>query len=206
MGYNSIVGSGPDSCTLHYETNRRTTYPGEIVCMDVAGEYHGYSADVTRSFPVSGTFSKEQRAIYDLVLAAQDAGIAACKPGASFGATHQAASKVLREGMMRLGIIKGENELGRYFMHGTSHTIGLDVHDSGIGMLQPGVCLTVEPGIYIPAGSPCDKKWWNIGVRIEDDILVTEAGPVNLSAGAPRGAAQIEALMKQKGIGNVKIG
>ncbi len=206
VGYNSIVGSGPDSCTLHYETNRRTTYPGEIICMDVAGEYHGYSADVTRSFPVNGTFTKEQRAIYDLVLAAQDAGIAACKVGASFGASHQAASKVLLEGMTKLGIIKTPNELGRYFMHGTSHTIGLDVHDSGIGTLQPNVTMTVEPGIYIPANSPCDKKWWNIGVRIEDDILVTESGPINLSAGAPRGAAQIEALMKQKGIGNLKIG
>ncbi len=206
VGYNSIVGAGPDSCTLHYEEDRRAMNAGEIVCMDVAGEYHGYSADVTRSFPVSGTYSKEQRAIYDLVLAAQDAGIAACRSGADFRASHQAASKVLLDGMTKLGIVKTPRDLARYFMHGTSHTIGLDVHDSSIGTLAPGVTMTVEPGIYIPAGSPCDPKWWNIGVRIEDDVLVTDGAPVILSAGAPRKADEIEALMRQKGIGNVKIG
>jgi Xaa-Pro aminopeptidase len=206
VGYNSIVGAGPDSCVLHYEENRRTIRDGEMICMDVAGEYHGYSADVTRSYPANGKFSPTQLAIYNLVLEAQDAGIAACKPGASFNAAHQAAEKVLRDGMLRLGIIKDGNELRRYFMHGTSHTIGLDVHDSPTRTIAPGVAMTVEPGIYIPAGSPCDPKWWNIGVRIEDDILVTETGPVNLSAGAPRKAADIEALMKAKGIGNVKLG
>lgn len=206
VGYNSIVGAGPDSCVLHYEENRRTMNAGEIVCMDVAGEYHGYSADVTRSFPVNGQFTKEQRAIYNLVLAAQDAGIAACKPGASFRASHQAAEKELLAGLTRLGIIKSPGELGRYFMHGTSHTIGLDVHDTGVATLAPGVCLTVEPGLYIPADSPCDPKWWNIGIRIEDDILVTASGPINLSAGAPRQPDAIEGLMKQKGVGNVKIG
>lgn len=206
VGYNSIVGAGPDSCVLHYESSRRAVLPGEVVCMDCAGEYHGYSADVTRSFPVSGAFSKEQRAIYDLVLAAQDAGIAACKPGAPFRATHDAASRVLMEGLTKLGIVKTANDLYRYFPHGTSHTIGLDVHDSPVSKMEAGVCLTVEPGVYIPAGSPCDPKWWNIGVRIEDDILVTPTGAVNLSAGAPRRAEEIEALMKQKGIGNTKIG
>ena len=206
VGYNSIIGAGPDSCTLHYEADRRPIEKGEMICMDVAGEYHGYSADVTRSFPAGGTFSKEQRTIYDLVLAAQDAGIAACRPGAPFRATHDAARKVLLDGLTRLGIVKDPKELGRYFPHGTSHTIGLDVHDSAIGVLAPNVLLTVEPGIYIPAGSPCDPKWWNIGVRIEDDVLVTDGDPVVLSAGAPRKAVEIEALMREKGIGNVKIG
>ncbi|RYG23186.1 M24 family metallopeptidase [bacterium] len=206
VGYNSIVGGGPDSCVLHYEENRRTIRNGEIVCMDVAGEYHGYSADVTRSYPANGKFTPAQLAIYNLVLEAADAGIAACRPEAPFGASHRAAETVLRDGMLRLGIIKNASELRRYFMHGTSHTIGLDVHDSPVQTMKPGVALTVEPGIYIPAGSPCDPKWWNIGVRIEDDILITATGAINLSAGVPRKAAEIEALMKAKGIGNVKLG
>jgi Xaa-Pro aminopeptidase len=204
--YNSIVGSGPNSCILHYEANRRKMAAGEIICMDVGGEYHGYAADVTRSFPVGGKFSPAQRAVYDVVLAAQDAGIAACRPGASFGDPHRAAEKVMAEGLVRLGIIKEPRELGRYFMHGTSHYIGLDVHDShGDNTLRDGYTLTVEPGIYIKAGSPCDPKWWNIGIRIEDDILVTEKGPVNLSGALPRQAAAIEALMREKGIGNVGV-
>lgn len=201
--YNSIVGSGLNSCILHYETNRRKTVAGDLICMDVGGEYHGYAADVTRTYPVNGKFSREQRAIYELVLAAQQAGIEACKAGNSFGAPGQAATRVLEEGMKRLGIIKNPSELGRYFMHGTSHYIGLDVHDShGDNTLRENYALTVEPGIYIKAGSPCDKKWWNIGVRIEDDILVTANGPVNLSGALPRKVDAIEALMKEKGIGN----
>ena len=206
QGYNSIVGSGPSSCILHYEADRRQMKAGEIICMDVGGEYHGYSADVTRSFPVNGKFTPAQKAIYELVLASQEAGIAACRSGASFQAPHEAATKVLAEGMIRLGIIKSRSELGQYFMHGTSHYIGLDVHDPmGDFTLRPNYVLTVEPGIYIKAGSPCDPKWWNIGVRIEDDILVTEGEPVNLSAGAPRKVAEIEALMRQKGVGNAPL-
>ena len=207
VGYNSIVGSGPNSTILHYEADRRLMKSGDIICMDVAGEYHGYSADVTRSFPVNGKFSPEQKAIYDIVLAAQDAGIAECKVGNSFGAPHQAAEKVIVDGLMKLGIIKSAGEVGRYFMHGTSHYIGLDVHDAhGDNTLQENYALTVEPGIYIKEGSPCDKKWWNIGVRIEDDILVTSRGPVNMSAKAPRKTEDIEALMREKGIGNVSSG
>lgn len=207
QGYNSIVGSGPNACILHYEANRKEMKAGEIICMDVAGEFHGYTADVTRSFPVSGKFSPEQKAVYEVVLEAQKAGIAACVPGAKFGAAHAAATKVIAAGLKRLGIIKESSEVGRYFMHGTSHYIGLDVHDSmGDDTLQPNYVLTVEPGIYIKAGSPCDKKWWNIGIRIEDDILVTEKGPENLSQGVPREVKEIEALMKAKGLGNVPIG
>ncbi|AIE84956.1 secreted Xaa-Pro aminopeptidase [Fimbriimonas ginsengisoli Gsoil 348] len=206
VAYNSIVGSGPNSTILHYEADRRLMEKGDIVCMDVAGEYHGYAADVTRSFPVSGKFSPEQKAIYEIVLAAQDAGIAACKAGAPFSSAHVAAAKILGDGLLKLGVITDRNQLGRYFMHGTSHYVGLDVHDAhGDNTLREGAELTVEPGIYIKAGSPCDKKWWNIGVRIEDDILVTANGPVNLSAGAPRKVRDIEALMRQRGIGNIRL-
>ena len=207
VGYNSIVGSGPNSCILHYEADRRLMKDGDIICMDVAGEYHGYTADITRSFPVNGKFSPEQRVIYNLVLEAQNAGIAACRVGSPFGAPHAAAAKVISDGLIRLGIIKQPNETNRYFMHGTSHYIGLDVHDShGDNTLQANYTLTVEPGIYIKEGSPCDKKWWNIGVRIEDDILVTAGGPVNMSIRAPRTVEQIEALMRRDGLGNLEIG
>jgi Xaa-Pro aminopeptidase len=203
VGYPSIVGSGPNSTILHYTANRRLIQAGDILCMDAGGEYHGYSADVTRSFPASGKFSPEQRAIYEIVLAATDAGIAQCVAGKSFQAPHQAASEVLARGLIRLGIIKDQSELGRYFMHGTSHFIGLDVHDSqGSSTLAPNMTLTVEPGIYIKAGSPCDKKWWNIGIRIEDDILVTDGAPVNMSARAPRTIAEIERTMAEKGMRN----
>ncbi|RYG33158.1 M24 family metallopeptidase [bacterium] len=183
MGYPSILGGGENSCILHYNTNRRLLKAGDVVCMDAGGEYHGYTADVTRTFPVSGKFSPEQKTIYDLVLRAQNAGIAECVSGKSFGAPGQAATKIIADGLVKLGLIKTPNEVGRYFMHGTSHSLGLDVHDvmPRDSTLKPGVVLTVEPGIYIREGSPVDKKWWNIGCRIEDDILVTRGAPENLS-------------------------
>jgi Xaa-Pro aminopeptidase len=206
-GYNSIVGSGPNSCILHYETNRREMKSGDLIVMDVGGEYHGYTADVTRTFPVNGKFTLPQRAIYDLVLRAQDAGIAACRSGAAFNAGHRAAMDVIQKGLVDLGVIASPDEASRYFMHGTSHYIGLDVHDAhGDNTLKPNYTLTVEPGIYIKEGSPCDPKWWNIGVRIEDDILVTEGDPINLSGALPRQATQIEALMRERGIGNAPLG
>jgi Xaa-Pro aminopeptidase len=196
--YNSIVGSGPNSCILHYEDDRRMMRDGDMVCIDAAGEYHGYAADVTRSFPVNGHFTTAQREIYEIVRKAQEAGIAECRAGKPFGSTHIAAQKVLAQGMKDLGIIKTDGELARYFMHGTSHYVGLDVHDAhGSNTLQPGAILTVEPGLYIRAGSPCDKKYWDIGVRIEDDILVTAGDPIVLSAGAPRTIAEIERLMRK---------
>lgn len=195
-GYPSIVGSGPMSCILHYETNRRPARDGDLVLMDCGAEYHGYTADVTRTIPLNGKFSEAQRAIYNLVLEAQDSGIAACRAGSSFMSGHFRAMSVISRGLMKLGITRSEGQASRYFMHGTSHYIGLDVHDIGpVGALVPGMVMTVEPGIYIPEGSPCDKKWWNIGVRIEDDILITEEGPVNLSGALERTAEQIEGLM-----------
>ncbi len=205
VGYPSIVGCGPSSTILHYESDRARLKAGDIVCMDAGGEYHGYSADVTRSFPVNGKFSKEQKEIYNIVLAAQDAGIAALKVGEPSSASSSPAAKVLADGLIKLGIIKSADELGRYYFHGIGHMIGLDVHDVGGGSLKPGMVMTVEPGIYIKAGSPCDPKYWNIGIRIEDDILITTAGPVNLSAMAPRKAEDIEKLMAQKGIGNISL-
>lgn len=199
-GYPSIVGSGPNSCILHYETSRRRTAPGDLVLMDCGAEYHGYSADVTRTFPVSGTFTPEQRAIYDLVLEAQIAGIDVCRAGNNFQAAHRVAVDIISAGLVRLGIITSPEQYRTYFMHGTSHYLGLDVHDVGTpGTLKPGMVLTVEPGVYIAAGSPCDRKWWNIGVRIEDDILVTDADPVNLSGGLERAPDAIEALMHAGG-------
>ena len=203
--YPCIVGNGPNSTILHYESDRGPLVAGDLLLMDCAGEYHGYAADVTRTIPVSGKFSTEQRAIYNVVLAAQDAGIAALKPGVSFRASHLAATKVIQEGLLKLKIIQKPSEVSRYFVHGTSHTVGLDVHDSPTGLVTPGVVMTVEPGIYIKAGSPCDKKWWNIGIRIEDDILITERGPVNMSGALPRDPDGIERLMRGRGLGNTKI-
>jgi Xaa-Pro aminopeptidase len=195
VGYPPIVGAGENSTILHYQSLRKQMKAGEIICMDAAGEFHGYSSDVTRSFPVSGKFSPEQKAIYEVVLRAQEAGIAKCRQGMTTGQVGAACSEELAKGLIALGIIKSQNELGRYYMHGFGHGIGLDVHDPLPGTLAAGACLTVEPGIYVKAGSPCDEKWWNIGIRIEDAILVTEGAPVNMSAAAPRTVAEIERVM-----------
>lgn len=196
VGYPSIVGSNYNACILHYTTNRRRAMGSELILADCGAEYHGYTADITRTFPVSGRFTPEQRRIYDIVLEAQDSGIAACRSGNRFRAPHEAARSVIARELMALGIITRADSVSRYFMHGTSHYLGLDVHDPGTyGPLKPGVVLTVEPGIYIAAGSPCDKKWWNIGIRIEDDILVTADDPVNMSQALPRRANDIEALV-----------
>lgn len=195
-GFPSILGSGENSCILHYNTNRRPMKNNDLLIVDIGAEYHGYSADVTRTLPVNGKFSPEQKIIYDLVLKAQEAGIEACRKGNKFWDPHYAALKVIAEGLKELGIINDPDQANWYFPHGTSHYLGLDVHDAGTyGPLKPGNVITVEPGIYIPEGSPCDKKWWNIGVRIEDDILITEDDPVILSIKAPRTTEEIEKLM-----------
>jgi Xaa-Pro aminopeptidase len=195
-GYPSIVGAGNNACILHYETNDKPRLGNDLILMDCGAEYHGYTADVTRTAPPSGKFSVAQRQIYELVLAAQEAGIRECRAGSAFQAPGKAAQQVVTDGLLKLGIIAAPEEMRRYFPHGTSHYLGLDVHDRGpYGPLQAGNVITVEPGIYIPEGSPCDKKWWNIGVRIEDDILVTGGAPENLSKEAPRTVAEVEALM-----------
>ena len=174
-GYPSIVGAGNNGCVLHYVENNKMKIEGELVLMDLGAEYHGYTADVTRTIPASGKFSPEQKAIYDIVYNAQEAGIAAAIIGNNGNSTHNAGLKIINEGLFKLGIIKSADEKHMYFPHGTSHHIGLDVHDlSNYGNYEANMVITVEPGIYIPNGSDCDKKWWGIAVRIEDDILITE--------------------------------
>ncbi len=200
VAYPSIVGSGENSCVLHPSRNRKKFVKNDLLLTDAGAEYHGYAADITRTVPVNGKFTEEQKAIYELVLAAQEAAILVCKAGNNFYATHREAVKVIQAGLLQLGIIKDASDYRNYFAHGTSHFLGLDVHDVGTkGDLKVGNILTVEPGIYIPEGSDCDKKWWNIGVRIEDDILITNAEPENLSARLPKTIVEIEALMILKG-------
>lgn len=199
-GYPSINGAAGNACVLHYITNLKVIQSGELLLSDCAAEYHGYSADVTRTVPANGKFTEAQKQIYEIVLQAQDAGIAACKAGLPFSGVDAASRAVVNAGLIKLGIAANEKEARKYFPHGTSHHLGLDVHDMGPRVLEAGVVLTVEPGIYIPAGSNCDKKWWDIGVRIEDDILVTQDAPINLSAGSPRTVAEIEKMTKGKSI------
>jgi len=203
VGYPSIVGGGENSCILHYETNRKKLDPGNLLVIDAGAEYHGYTADVTRTLPVDGTFSYEEKAIYNIVLEAQEAGIKASREGAEFRAPHNAAAAIIQKGLQDLGIIKNPEDYLKYFFHGTSHYLGLDVHDAGnYGKLAPNTIITVEPGIYIAAGSDCDPKWWNIGVRIEDDVLITASDPEILSGSLPKTIPEIEALMKQESLFN----
>lgn len=198
-GYPSIVGAGDNACVLHYITNDKTDLKNQLILMDLGAEYNGYTADVTRTIPVSGKFSPEQKALYQIVYDAQNAGIKAAQKGASFRAIGEACSKVVQKGLLDLGLIKDPQEYRRYLPHGVAHHIGLDVHDPGLYQnLDTNMVITVEPGIYVPQGSPCDPKWWDIGIRIEDDILITENGPVNLSAAAPRAWDEIEKLMAEE--------
>lgn len=203
QGYPSIVGAGHNGCVLHYIENTKMSAGKDMVLMDLGAEYHGYTADVTRTIPANGKFNKEQRAIYDLVYAAQEAGIASTVVGATTREIDAAGRKIINEGLVELGIIDSVAQGRKYFPHGTSHHIGLDVHDlSMYGPLEENMIITVEPGIYIPEGSDCDSKWWGIAVRIEDCILITEDGPVNFSGMAPRHADEIEELMKEESILN----
>jgi len=187
MAFPSIVGSGPNSCIPHYTRNRRQAKAGELVVLDVGGDYRHYAADITRTVPVSGTFSPRQREIYALVLQAQQAAIEAVKPGARFNETDRVAREIIGKGLKKLGLIKNTQEARRYFMHGTSHTLGMDVHDVWVNTLEPGMVITVEPGIYIPEEA--------LGIRIEDDVRVTRTGSEVLSRGVPKRAEEIEALM-----------
>jgi len=190
MAFPSIVGSGPNSCILHYSACRRKLEAGDLVVMDVGGDYRHYAADITRTVPVSGKFTQRQRAMYDLVLKAQIAAIRAVKPGVSFGETDRVARKIIGEGLKNLGLIKSSVHARRYFPHGTSHTLGMDAHDIPAGKLETGMVLTVEPGIYIAEEA--------LGIRIEDDVLVTEKGAEVLSIGVAKRAEEIEALMAER--------
>lgn len=204
-GYPSICGAGENSCILHYVTNRKPMDHNDLIVVDCGAEYHGYTADITRTLPANGKFSPEQKSIYDIVLEAQLAGIAKCKKGNEFRDPHKAAVAVIKKKLKALGIIQKEEDYVQYFFHGTSHYLGLDVHDAGLyGPLEVGNVITVEPGIYIPANSPCDPKWWNIGIRIEDDILITDGEPENLSGSVPKTTESIEKMMAEMSYLNEK--
>lgn len=208
--YSPIVGGGANGCILHYVENNMPLNDGELLLIDAGAEVECYAADITRTFPVNGRFSKPQRAIYEVVLAAQQAAIAKIKPGNHWNDPHDAAVRVLTEGLVELGLLKGkerqlikDQEYRRFYMHRTGHWLGMDVHDVGdykVGgewrVLEPGMVMTVEPGLYIPAGSKgVAKKWWNIGVRIEDDVLATPKGYEVLTIATPKSMEAIETLM-----------
>ena len=195
-GYNSIVGAGANSCILHYVTNEDINIDNELILMDLGAEYRGYTADVTRTIPVNGKFSPEQKEIYDLVYESQEEAIKKAIIGNTFNDIYVESLEIISQGLIKLGIINDPKEAKKYYPHGVSHHIGLDVHDPGSRTLEKNMVITVEPGIYIPENSDCDPKWWNIGVRIEDDILITDTEPINLSVDAPRSSNEIEKIMK----------
>jgi Xaa-Pro aminopeptidase len=208
--YPSIVGAGENGCILHYTENSSKLKKGDLLLIDAGCEYEYYASDITRTFPVDGRFSRAQRSLYELVLEAQYAAIEQVRPGKTWNQPHDAAVRVMTEGLVRLGLLKGKVEnlvkkeaYKRFYMHRTGHWLGMDVHDVGeykVGdewrVLEPGMVLTIEPGIYIASGSKgVAKKWWNIGIRIEDDVLVTKEGHEVLSVDAPKSVEEIEALM-----------
>jgi Xaa-Pro aminopeptidase len=209
--YHPIVGSGENACILHYVENAATIEEGQLLLVDAGCEYDYYASDITRTFPVGGRFSPEQRAVYDIVLEAQAAAIEVARVGNHWNDPHDAAVKAITRGLVKLGILKGrvptlikDEAYRRFYMHRTGHWLGMDVHDVGdykVGeqwrVLEPGMVMTIEPGIYIAPGSKgVAKKWWGIGVRIEDDVLVTKEGPELLSADVPRDPDAIERLMQ----------
>ena len=208
--YPPIVGAGANACVLHYRENNSELADGDLLLIDAGCEYDYYASDITRTFPVNGRFSKPQRAIYELVLKAQAAAIKKIRPGNHWNEPHDAAVKVITRGLVKLGLLQGsasarikDGSYKKFFMHRTGHWIGMDVHDVGdykVGgqwrVLEPGMVMTVEPGIYIPARSKgVPKKWWNIGVRIEDDVLVTRGGCDVLSKQLPSAPDEIEAIV-----------
>jgi Xaa-Pro aminopeptidase len=206
-GYPAIVGAGNNGCVLHYEENNKTQIGPRTLLMDVGAEYHGYSADVTRTIPANGKFSTEQKLIYNIVYEAQEAAFKLCKEGSSFSAIETKAREVVANGLVKLGIIKNANENFKYYPHGLSHHIGLDVHDRGsYDKFKKNMVITIEPGIYIPEGSDCDKKWWGIAVRIEDDVLIKENDYELLSIYAPRQAEAVEKMVAEKsGFDNMNL-
>ncbi len=212
--YPSIVASGKNALTLHYTKNGARLKSGDLLLIDAGCEYAGYASDITRTFPVSGTFTKAQRALYDVVLSAQKEAIATIAVSTPFQHVHDKACEVVTEGLLMLGIIKASSldyalmkKLYKpFFPHGTSHWLGMDVHDVGDygedpktkrkeRRLESGMVLTVEPGIYVRPNPEVPKEYWNIGIRIEDDVLVTPRGRDVLSKGAPKDPEEIESLM-----------
>ena len=208
--YNSIVGGGANGCILHYVENDQELKDGDLVLIDAACEYQLYASDITRTFPVNGKFSEAQKALYNVVLQAQIAAIDAVRVGHSYQAPHHAAVKIMVQGLLDLGIMQGElddiivkESYRQFYMHGTGHWLGLDVHDVGAYAIdgkwreyEAGMVVTVEPGLYIaPDDASVDEKWRGIGIRIEDDVLVTTAGPRVLTSAVVKTVPEIEALM-----------
>ncbi|QLI83322.1 Xaa-Pro aminopeptidase [Chitinibacter fontanus] len=207
--YSSIVAGGANACVLHYGENNGQLRDGDLLLIDAGCEVQGYASDITRTFPVNGKFSGEQKAVYEITLAAQYAALEQCRAGSTWNAPHDAATRVLAQGMLDLGLLKGsltevlETESYRqFYMHRTGHWMGLDVHDVGaykVGgqwrELKPGMVMTVEPGFYIRPAANVPKAFENIGIRIEDDVMITETGHENLTASCPKTVAEIEATM-----------
>lgn len=208
--YTSIIAGGPNACVLHYIENNAQLKDGELVLIDAGCELDGYASDITRTFPVNGTFTSAQRDLYELVLAAQVAAIDKIGPGSHWNEPHEAAVNVLVQGFIDLGLCKGSpasvlesGDYRRFYMHRTGHWLGLDVHDAGEykqqdgswRILEPGMTLTVEPGCYVRPADGVPDHFWNIGIRIEDDVLVTPQGCDILTSEAPKSIADIEALM-----------
>lgn len=211
--YNSIVAAGVNACILHYNTNNEVIRDGDLVLIDAGCEYGHYASDITRTFPANGRFSPEQRAIYEIVLQANLAAIDVVRPGAAWDEPHNISVRIITNGLVRLGLLKGKvNDLIKkeayrdFYMHRVGHWLGLDVHDVGDykiddkwRLLEPGMVTTIEPGIYIaPDNKKVPKKWRGIGVRIEDDVLVTRKGHKVLSKDAPKAVADIESLMSAR--------
>jgi Xaa-Pro aminopeptidase len=210
VAYNPIVAGGSNGCVLHYVANDQKLRDGELLLIDAGCELDMYAADITRTFPINGKFSPEQKALYEIVLAAQQQAIAAIKPGRHWNDPHEASVRVITEGLVELGLLQGDvNSLiegenyKRFYMHRIGHWLGMDVHDVGaykVGgqwrVLEPGMVMTVEPGIYIaPDDETVAKKWRGIGIRIEDDVAITKEGCELLTQGAPKAVDDIEALM-----------
>ena len=208
--YASIVGAGANGCVLHYVANTGKARDGDLVLIDAGAEYRNYAADITRTFPVNGRFTKEQRALHDLVGAAQAAALACARPGVAFAALHETVVEVLSEGLLRLGLLKGSLEkciagehYRQFYRHKSGHWLGLDVHDVGdyridgqSRLLEPGMVLTIEPGLYVGADdTSVAAKWRGIGIRTEDDVLITADGHRVLTEGLARSADEIEAFM-----------
>lgn len=208
--YNSIVGGGENACILHYVENDKELHDGDLVLIDAACEYQFYASDITRTFPVNGKFSPEQKALYNLVLEAQIAAINAVQIGNSYKEPHHVAVRILVQGLLDLGIMQGDLEeiiasesYRQFYMHGTGHWLGMDVHDVGTYKVdgewrayEEGMVVTVEPGLYIaPDDETVDPKWRGIGIRIEDDIVATKNGPLNLTSKVVKTVEDIEALM-----------
>ncbi|HEY0064753.1 MAG TPA: Xaa-Pro aminopeptidase [Telluria sp.] len=217
--YTPIVAAGANACVLHYSSNNAQSRDGDLILIDAGCEFDSYAADITRTYPVNGRFSAPQKALYELVLAAQSAALAVIRPGALYTDMHDAAVRVLAQGMLDLGLLDkaayadadavvAERAHQQFYMHGTGHWLGLDVHDAGAYRdaraegkpsrpLQAGMVVTVEPGIYVRPAAGVPEQYWHIGIRIEDDVLVTASGHTILSSAAPKTVADIERIMRR---------